>query len=72
MTRYPDPIPATDDPIARALAQADGVLAAAEHHLDPADRAASDAEIAAAMRGEQSFDDAVAAGLERIARKDRS
>ena len=70
MTRYPDPIPATDDQIARALAQADGVLVAASHYLDPADRAASDAEIAAAMRGEITFDEAVAAGLERITGKD--
>lgn len=66
----PDFIPATDERIARALAQADGVLAAADHHLDPADRAASDAEIGAAMRGERSFDDAVAAGLARITGKD--
>ena len=62
--------PATNDQIGHALAQADGVLAAADHHLDPADRAASDAEIGAAMRGEQSFDDAVAAGLARITGKD--
>ncbi len=66
MTHDPGFIPATDEQIARALAQADGVLAAAEHHLDPAERAASDAAIAAAMRGEISFDDAVAAGLARI------
>ncbi|HNP55916.1 MULTISPECIES: hypothetical protein [Mycobacteriales] len=62
--------PATDAQIALALAQADGALAAAGHYLDPADRAASDAEIPAAMRGEQSFDDAVAAGLARITGKD--
>lgn len=61
---------ATDDQIARALATADGVLAAAGHTMDPADRAASDAEIAAAMRGKQSFDQAVAAGLARITGKD--
>lgn len=67
----PDFIPATDEQVARALAQADGVLAAADRRLDPAARAASDAAIAAAMRGEQSFDEAVAAGLERIVRKDR-
>ena len=67
----PDPIPATDDQIALALAQADGVLAAGEHTLSPADRAAADAEIAAAMRGEISFDEAVAAGLARITGKDR-
>lgn len=63
--------PATDDQITRALAQADGVLAADQRTLDPADRAASDAAIGAAMRGEQSFDDAVAAGLARITGKDR-
>lgn len=62
--------PATDDQITQALAQADGALAAAGHRLDPADRAASDAEIAAAMRGEVSFDEAVAAGLKRITGKD--
>lgn len=69
----PDHIPATDDQIALALAlaQADGVLAAGEHTLSPADRAAADAEIAAAMRGEISFDEAVAAGLARITGKDR-
>ncbi|WOC14333.1 hypothetical protein [Gordonia sp. MP11Mi] len=66
MTDHP-----TDDQIARALARADGALAAAGHRLDPADRAASDAEIAAAMRGEITFDDAVAIGLVRITGKDQ-
>ncbi len=66
----PDFIPATDDQIARALARTDGILAAAEGRtMDPADRAASDAEIAAAMRGEITFDEAVAAGLARITGK---
>ena len=65
----PDFIPATDEQINHALAQADGVLAAAEFTMSPDDRAASDAEISAAMRGEQSFDDAVAAGLARITGK---
>lgn len=66
----PDFIPATDEQIDRALAAADGVLAAAGHRLAPADRAASDAEMAAAMRGEITFDEAVAAGLARITGKD--
>ena len=70
MTHDPGFIPATDEQIALALAQADGVLAAADRRLDPAARAASDAEISAAMRGDQSFDDAVAAGLARITGKD--
>lgn len=60
---------ATGDQIAQALATADGALAAAGHRMDPADRAASDAEIAAAMRGEISFDEAVAAGLSHITGK---
>lgn len=62
----------TDDQIARALAQADGVLAAGGRGLDPIDGAASDAEIAAAIRGEITFDEAVAAGLARISGKGRS
>lgn len=56
-------VPATPAQVALALAQADGALAAEERRIDPTDRAASDAAIAAAMRGEISFDDAVAAGL---------
>lgn len=62
--------PATPEQIAHALAAADGVLAAAGHHMDPADRAASNAEIARALRGEISFDEAIAAGLERIKRQE--
>ena len=62
----PDFIPATDEQINHALTQADGVLAAAEFTMSPDDRAASDAEIGAAMRGEISFDEAVLAGLARI------
>lgn len=63
--------PATDEQITRALAQADGALAAAGHVLSPDDRAFSDAQIGAALRGEQSFDDVVAASLAWITGKDR-
>lgn len=65
-------IPATDEQIDRALGAADGALAAASIVLSPEDKTASDAEIAAAMRGQISFDEAVAAGLARARALDRS
>lgn len=66
-----DTTPAEPDQIRRALDTADGVLALADRTLDPAERAASDAEITAALRGETTFDEAVAAGLARVRDKYR-